>query len=49
MVEVGLEAKLHFGKEAPPAKLFPLMARLPAAETGFWRCRRQSAAVPQVF
>jgi beta-galactosidase len=33
------------GKEAPPSKLFPLAARLLAADTEFWRCRRQAAAV----
>lgn len=33
------------GQEAPPAKLFPLAARLLAAETEFWRCRRQAAGV----
>ncbi len=33
------------GEEAPPAKLFPLAARLLAAETEFWRCRRQAAGV----
>lgn len=33
------------GKDAPPAKLFPLAARLLAAETEFWRCRRQAAGV----
>jgi hypothetical protein len=33
------------GKDAPPAKLFPLAARLMAAETEFWRCRRQAAGV----
>lgn len=33
------------GKEASPAKLFSLAARLLAAETEFWRCRRQAAGV----
>ena len=33
------------GKDASPAKLFPLAARLMAAETEFWRCRRQAAGV----
>jgi len=33
------------GKGAPPSKLFPLAARLLAADTEFWRCRRQAAAV----
>lgn len=33
------------GKDAPPAKLLPLAARLLAAETEFWRCRRQAAGV----
>ena len=33
------------GKDAPPSKLFPLAARLLAAETEFWRCHRQAAAV----
>ena len=33
------------GKDAPPATLFPLAARLLAAETEFWRCRRQAAGV----
>jgi beta-galactosidase len=33
------------GKDAPPSKLLPLYARLLAAETEFWRCRRQSAGV----
>ena len=33
------------GKDAPPSKLFPLAARLLAAETEYWRCRRQAAGV----
>jgi beta-galactosidase len=33
------------GKDAPPATLYPLAARLLAAETEFWRCRRQAAGV----
>ncbi len=33
------------GKDATPARLFPLAARLLAAETEFWRCRRQAAGV----
>jgi beta-galactosidase len=33
------------GNDAPPSKLFPLAARLLAAETEFWRCRRQAAGV----
>jgi len=33
------------GKDAPPAKLYPLAARLQAAETEYWRCRRQAAGV----
>ena len=33
------------GPDAPPSRLFPLAARLLAAETEFWRCRRQAAAV----
>ena len=33
------------GKDAPPSKLLPLAARLLAAETEFWRCRRQAAGV----
>ncbi|MGD0744399.1 MAG: discoidin domain-containing protein, partial [Verrucomicrobiota bacterium] len=33
------------GRDAPPSKLFPLAARLLAAETEYWRCRRQAAGV----
>ena len=33
------------GKDAPPSKLFPLAARLQAAETEYWRCHRQAAGV----
>jgi hypothetical protein len=33
------------GKDAPPSVLLPLAARLLAAETEFWRCRRQAAGV----
>ena len=33
------------GQDAPPSQLFPLAARLLAADTEFWRCRRQAAAV----
>ena len=33
------------GKDAPPSKLFPLAARLLAAETEYWRGHRQAAAV----
>jgi hypothetical protein len=33
------------GKDAPPEKLVPLAARLLAAETEYWRCRRQAAGV----
>jgi len=33
------------GKDAPPAKLIPLAARLLAAETEFWRCHRQVAGL----
>ena len=36
------------GKDAPPATLFPLAARLLAAETEFWRCRRQAAGVMEL-
>ena len=33
------------GPDAPPAVLFPLAARLLAAETEYWRCHRQAAGV----
>jgi len=33
------------GNDAQPAKLLPLAAELLAAETEFWRCRRQAAGV----
>lgn len=33
------------GTNAPPAVLFPLAARLLAAETEYWRCRRQMAGL----
>jgi hypothetical protein len=33
------------GTNAPPSVLFPLYARLLAAETEYWRCRRQVAGV----
>ena len=33
------------GPDAPPAVLFPLAARLQAAETEYWRCHRQAAGV----
>ncbi|MGA3266943.1 MAG: hypothetical protein ABSE16_08985 [Verrucomicrobiota bacterium] len=33
------------GSNAPPSKLFPLTARLLAAETEYWRCHRQAAGV----
>ncbi len=35
------------GKDAPPAKLYPLAARVLAAETEYWRCHRQAAGVLQ--
>lgn len=33
------------GKDATSSQLFPLAARLLAADTEYWRCRRQAAAV----
>lgn len=35
------------GKDVPPAKLYPLAARILAAETEYWRCHRQAAGVLQ--